>query len=235
MDNQFKIYPLGDTAAIIDLGNTINITLNQKVLAIQSSIKKNPFQGLKDIIIAYSSLTLYYDPLTIKRYYNPPGTVFSWVAQQLREAFEQSILASASNGHITRIPVCYDDKYGTDLSNIGAEKKLQAKEIVEIHTSRVYRVYMIGFLPGFPYMGEIDERISLKRKPQPVQVQAGSVGVVSMQTGIYPLNCPGGWNIIGRTPLKLFDPTASNPVKLKAGDQVQFYAISKNEFENLKI
>ena len=235
MDNQFKIYPLGDTAAIIDLGNTINVTLNQKILAIQNSLKKNPFQGLKDIIVAYSSLTLYYDPLTIKRQYNPPGTVYGWVARQLREAFEQSSVESAGNGHITRIPVCYDEEYGTDLPKIGAEKKLQAKEIVEIHTSRVYSVYMIGFLPGFPYMGEIDERISLGRKPQPVQVQAGSVGIVAMQTGIYPLNCPGGWNIIGRTPSKLFEPGASNPVKLKAGDQVQFYAISKNEFENLKI
>jgi inhibitor of KinA len=231
LDNQFKIYSLGDTAAIIDLGNIISLTQNQKILAIQSFMKKNPFQGLKDIIVAYSSLTLYYDPLTVKRQYNPPGTVYSWVAQQLREAFEQSPLESASNGHITRIPVCYDEEYGTDFPKIGAEKKLQPKEIVEIHTSRVYRVYMIGFLPGFPYMGEIDERISLKRKPQPVQVQAGSVGVVSMQTGIYPMNCPGGWNIIGRTPLKLFDPSESNPVKLKAGDQVQFYAISKAEYE----
>src|SRR5689334_5697157 len=101
-------------------------------------MKKNPFQGLKDIIVAYSSLTLYYDPLTIKKQYNPPGTVYSWVAQQLLQAFEQSPIESASNGHITRIPVCYDEEYGTDLSNIGAEKRLQANEIVEIHTSRVY-------------------------------------------------------------------------------------------------
>jgi inhibitor of KinA len=231
LDNQFKIYPLGDSAAILDFGNTISVAFNQKVLAIQNTMKKSPFQGLKDIIVAYSSLTLYYDPLSVRKHYNPPGTVFSWVSQQLQEAFEQSPLESASNGHITRIPVCYDEEFGTDLSRIVSEKKISAQEIIEIHTSRVYRVYMIGFLPGFPYMGEIDERISLKRKPQPVQVQAGSVGIVAMQTGIYPLNCPGGWNIIGRTPVKLFEPSASNPVKLKAGEQVQFYKISREEFD----
>ena len=133
MDNQFKIYPLGDSAAILDFGNTISVAFNQKVLAIQNTLKKKPFQGLKDIIVAYSSITLYYDPLSVRKHYNPSGTIYSWVCQQLMEAFEQSPLESIGNGHITHIPVCYDEEYGTDLRNVAAEKKISEKEIIEIH------------------------------------------------------------------------------------------------------
>ena len=131
---------------------------------------------------------------------------------------------------LVRIPVCYDDEFAIDLRWIAEQKNLTREEIVHLHSSRQYRVYMLGFLPGFPYMGEVNEKIVVRRKPEPKQILAGSVGIAGKQTGIYPLNSPGGWQIIGRTPRKLFDQDALLPVSLNAGDQVEFYPISKEEF-----
>jgi inhibitor of KinA len=132
---------------------------------------------------------------------------------------------------VFHIPVCYEEEYGTDLASVAAQKQIPLSVVIDKHTSRTYKVYMIGFLPGFSYMGEVDEQIAVPRKYQPVPVIAGSVGIAGSQTGIYPLNCPGGWQIIGRTPVKPFDSNALQPVKLHAGDHVQFYAISREEFE----
>lgn len=134
---------------------------------------------------------------------------------------------------VIRIPVCYDPPYAMDLEQLAVQKGLSAVEVINKHMSRIYRVYMIGFLPGFSYMAGVDEQLWVPRKPQPVAVQAGSVGITGLQTGIYPVNCPGGWYIIGRTPVKLFDASAKVPVLLNAGDQVQFYRITKEEFEGV--
>ncbi len=139
------------------------------------------------------------------------------------------------DSHIVRIPVCYDERFGYDLDFISLAKQLAKDEIINLHVSRVYYVYMIGFLPGFSYMAAVDDKLVIARKPNPVPVIAGSVGIAGSQTGIYPLNSPGGWQIIGRTPLKkLFDEHADPPVLLKAGNRVQFYGITRQEFDNWK-
>jgi inhibitor of KinA len=131
---------------------------------------------------------------------------------------------------LIRIPVCYDPAFAPDMIRLSAAKKCTPEELIGLHTAATYKVYMLGFLPGFAYMGGTDERIAMPRKPQPVKVMAGSVGIAGRQTGIYPLDSPGGWHIIGRTPLRMFDPAAKKPVLLNTGDRVQFYTISKNEF-----
>ena len=231
MTDQFEIFPLGDSAATLDMGNVISESLNQKALAIQKWLLAHPFEGLKDCLVAYSSLTILYNPALIKKIYKPDDTVFAWVCNRLREAFEMGIHNPVETSNIIRIPVCYEEPFATDLAALAEQKQLSISEVVAIHTSRIYNVFMIGFLPGFSYMGEVSESIAVPRKPSPVQVMAGSVGIAGTQTGIYPLNSPGGWQIIGRTPLKLFDPFVPEPVKLQAGDRVQFYAITKIEFD----
>ena len=232
MTNGYLIFSLGDSAATIDLGNYISEQLNRKALAIQQWLQQHYFEGLQDILVGYSSVTVLYDPVTIKKKYNPIPTVYSWVQHQLQQAYEQSAESFYQNGEIVRIPVCYDEEFGTDLATVATQKQLSVSAIIDIHIARTYKVYMIGFLPGFSYMGEVDEQIVVPRKHQPVPVQAGSVGVAGTQTGIYPMNCPGGWQIIGRTPVKLFDSGALLPVKLHAGDHVQFYPISKEDYMN---
>lgn len=229
--DQYKIFPLGDAAATIDMGNSISEAWNQKALAMQQWLLRHPFEGLKDCLVAYSSLTVLYNPVVIKKYYRLRSTVFAWVADRLQQAFEEAVQTGPRSREVIRIPVCYEEPYGPDLAALAQQTQLSGEEIVQLHTAPVYNVYMIGFLPGFSYMGEVNERIAVPRKQTPTPVLAGSVGIAGSQTGIYPLNSPGGWQIVGRTPLRLFDPYEPEPVKLQAGDQVQFYAITKKEFE----
>jgi inhibitor of KinA len=231
LSNHCHIFPLGDAAATIDLGNTISEGLNDKVIAMQHWMLANSFAGQKDIIVAYSSLTIIYDPVLIKQHFHPSTTVFEWVKNKLQAAFDQSAVQPVHELTITRIPVCYDAAFGMDLNDMAAIKQMTTDAIIELHTARTYRVYTIGFLPGFSYMAEVDEQLITPRKPRPVPVAAGSVGIAGSQTGIYPLNSPGGWHIIGRTPTKQFDASTKELVKLKVGDRVQFYAISKDEYE----
>ncbi len=198
----------------------------------QQWLFSNSFEGMKDVIMAYSSLTVFYDPLLVKRKYAGHASAYEFVKAKLQEAWQQAEVKEEPTGNVLYIPVCYDDSYGTDLDFLSEEKGLSKPEIVRLHTLKMYRVYMIGFLPGFSYMGEVDEQLATPRKSKPVPVAAGSVGIAGSQTGIYPLHSPGGWQIIGRTPVKQFDPFAQPPVKLKTGDRVKFYSITKHEFEN---
>ncbi|MBO9202227.1 MULTISPECIES: 5-oxoprolinase subunit PxpB [Niastella] len=233
--SQYKIFPLGDSAVTFDMGNSISEPLNQKALAMQHWLLAHPFEGLKDCLVAYSSLTVLYNPVLIKKYYNPASTAYAWVADKLQQAFEKTVQTKQAARELIQIPVCYEAGYGPDLAALARSTQLTEQEVVAIHTDTIYNVYMIGFLPGFSYMGEVDERIAAPRKQTPSPVLAGSVGIAGSQTGIYPLNSPGGWQIVGRTPLRLFDPFAPEPVKLQAGDRVQFYAITKEEFVSYSV
>ena len=224
------IFPLGDAAATIELGNRIDTALNGKVLGMLQWFETHRFEGLKDCIPAYSSLTVLYDPYLVQTKVQPDSTVFEWVSRQLSTAFQQSGNETAGPSTIHRLPVCYEGEYAPDLPALAKEKQLSESDIIGIHTAGLYRVYMIGFLPGFAYLGPVDERITAHRKQQPVMVAPGSVGIAGMQTGIYPVSSPGGWQIIGRTPVKLFDPHVPIPVPVKPGDQVQFYPVTPAAF-----
>lgn len=221
---------MGDAAATLDMGQVISKSVNEKILAISKYIRLYPFTGLIDVIEAYSSLTVIYDPVVIIKELHPEGTVLDWVKERLTEAFDQPPVQENGRHRLIRIPVCYDPGLGTDLPNLAAEKQLSFEEISDIHTSRTYRVYMLGFLPGFVYMGDLDDRLEISRKARPEPVLPGSVGVTGLQTCIYPLQSPGGWYIIGRTPVKLFDKNAEDPVLLRSGDEVQFYPIPISEY-----
>ena len=230
MDIGYKIYPLGDAAACIELGNQINLDINIKAIAIRDWLSGNAFEGLRDIIVAYCSVSIYYDPTDVKKKNHLSKTVFGFVSEKLAEAFHRSIPIEVINNEPIKIPVCYANDFGTDIDFVSKEKKISREEIIQLHTSKTYRVYMIGFLPGFPYLGQVDEKLNIPRKAKPITVAAGSVGLASGQTGIYPLGCPGGWQIIGRTPMKFFDAYADIPVTLHIGNEVQFYEITKDEF-----
>jgi inhibitor of KinA len=229
----YKIFSLGDAAASIDLGNLIDESLNKKVFAMQHWLNVNSFEGLKDIIIAYSSLCVYYDPIVTRKRNNISTTVFEFVKQKLETSYLESSITAENDTRIICIPVCYSKNLGVDIDFLSKEKNISREEIIHLHKSKTYRVYMIGFLPGFSYLGKVDERLVISRKPKPVPVAPGSVGVAGSQTGIYPLNSLGGWQIIGRTPLKLFDAQADIPILLNVGNQVKFDEISQEEFEHL--
>jgi len=232
---QYKISPLGDNAVIIDFGNVIDESINKLVHSVFFRLQNEPIPGMIETIPAYSSLTIFYDVFVAREnMINKNETAFNWISDQLKKYIGTENLETGDPELLIDIPVCYDKEYGTDLDFISSRNNISVEEIIHLHSSTIYRVYMLGFLPGFAYMGLVDEKISSPRKQQPTLVEPGSVGIAGRQTGIYPFKSPGGWEIIGRTPLKLFDKEKVNPVLFKPGDNVKFHSITKNEFEDIK-
>ena len=228
----YRIFPLGDSALTIDFGNVIDVTINKEVFNRFNELKNNPVPGTIEILPAYSALTVYYNIMELKKTVPAGITVADWMKGQLEKRLGEPAKDYPGEQQHIRIPVCYENEFAPDMWFVMNEKNITADELIEIHTSVSYRVYMLGFLPGFAYMGEVDERIVMPRKMQPQSVPTGSIGIAGKQTGIYPLASPGGWQIIGKTPLRLFDAKKEKPALLNAGDTVQFYPISKNEFAN---
>lgn len=227
-----RIFPLGDSALTVDFGNLIDETVSREVIGLFRRMKEQRIPYVTGLVPAYSSLTVHYDVFSI-RDENPGKTAFDYMTRQVEMILDREDYFDLSEGRLVRVPVCYGDAYGPDLAELAAAKGLSEEDAVRIHASVRYRVYMIGFLPGFAYMGQVDERIEMPRKAQPrTNVAAGSVGIAGRQTGIYPLDSPGGWQIIGRTPLCLFDIRNENTVLFQPGDMVEFYSISEHELEN---
>ena len=230
----YKISSLGETALIIDFGNTIDESMNKLVHSLFYQLQNDPIPGMTEAVPAYGSLTIYYDILFIRNILNKQITAFEWVSESLKKFIPKENIETGDPQILNRVPVCYEIEYAPDLGFIASQNKISPAEVIYLHTATTYHIYMLGFLPGFAYMGMVDEKISSSRKPKPVFVEAGSIGIAGKQTGIYPFRSQGGWQIIGRTPLKLFDKEKINPVLFKAGDKVQFYSITKDEFEDIK-
>lgn len=229
----YRVFNLGDSAITVDFGNLVDKTINQQVMALFYQLQKDPLPGVIETVPAYSSLTIYYDIFQLRKIIAADQMVYEWIKEQLQERLKQPLPEKDPSYRLVTIPVCYAKEFGLDIEYLARTKNISMEEVIRIHTSQQYHVYMLGFLPGFAYMGKVDEQLELPRKQQPRQkVEAGSVGLAGKQTGIYPLASPGGWQIIGRTPLKLFDAGKDEPTFLKAGDTVQFISISKDEFES---
>jgi inhibitor of KinA len=231
MEDGYTIFPLGERAVTFSFGNTIVQHHHHRLLAMQKWLTMNPVIGTLDIVIAYSSLTVVFDLFLLKKKSNGI-TAFEFVREILMQAYHQTKnTVQAIPSSLKRIPVCYEQPFAPDIAYLSSVKSIPVKKIVELHAARIYQVYMIGFLPGFPYMAEVDEKIVVPRKQKPQSIAPGSVGIAGIQTGIYPVHSPGGWQIIGRTPYTLFDKDKDPPVMLEAGDRVQFYAITLTEFK----
>lgn len=229
----YRIYPCGDHAVTIELGDTIDVAVNEKVISLFRYLKNAGIYGVQDVIPSYHTITLVYDIAFLKKQ-SPVASVYEMMCGELTKAVNAYTANSKKAARLVNIPVCYDLSVAPDLVSLAASHQLSVEEVVQLHTAKTYRVYMIGFLPGFAYMGSVDEKIATPRKENPrTKVPAGSVGVAGVQTGIYPLNSPGGWQLIGQTPLQIFTITKEEPCYLQPGDEVQFYPVSLNEFTKL--
>ena len=231
-NGSYKIFFISDSAATIDFGNTIDEQINTNVITLFNYLLQHPLEGMIEIIPAYSSLSVYFDFNWLRKKIPPQKKVYERIENELHKLMRHDFINAPAEKNLIRIPVCYENEFAIDLQSIAHQKGLSPQEIIGLHSSKQYRVYMLGFLPGFAYMGEVDEKIAVPRKKEPQPILAGSVGIAGRQTGIYPLNSPGGWQIIGRTPLKMFEQNKIEPCRLKAGDYVEFYSITKDEFEN---
>jgi len=236
----YRIFPISDHSLTIDFGNIIDESLNKRVTGLFHHLTDHPFPGMIEAVPAYCSLSIYYDTIRLKKE-NPQLPVFEQVKKRMEQVIAENIEIADTPSKLVTIPVCYDAAFGPDLENIAHERGISVQELIQIHYDTIYRVYMNGFMPGFAYMGEVDKRIAIPRHKTPRQIiEAGSVGIAGKQTGIYPLDSPGGWQIIGKTPLALFNkniPQAENNGQLallQPGDKVQFYPVSTDEFEKIQ-
>jgi inhibitor of KinA len=225
-DSRYTVYPVGDAAITVQWGEGIDERTNQVVLGLFQLLKDRAIPGVTDIIPAYNSLTLVYESEYI-RTYMAVASAYDWIHGEILRSITDGKELPVAESRYVEIPVCYDTTLGPDLPALSLARNVPVEEVVIRHSRPVYRVYMIGFLPGFPYMGTVDAAIAAPRKKEPaLHIAKGSVGIAGIQTGIYPLDSPGGWNIIGRTPVELFDPQATRPVYLNPGDRVKFIPIS---------
>ncbi len=221
-----RYLPFGDAALVVEFGDTISLEINRRVVALDSAILKAEIRGVEELVPTYRSLLVRYDPLKISY----EQLVFR--VRDLEENLKDSHVKM--EGRKVVVPVVYGGEYGPDLGHVAQFHGLTEEQVVRLHSEREYRVYMIGFVAGFPYLGEVADEIATPRLETPrLKVSAGSVGIAEKQTGIYPCEAPGGWQIIGRTPIRLFDPWQQPPTPLNSGDTVKFKPILEAEYKML--
>jgi len=223
-----RILTAGEQGLVVEFGSAINFDINARVHQTANLLRLQMAEELVEVVPTYRSLLVYFNPLRIKRL-----ALVKRIEEMLltMEASTASVDASI----VVHIPVCYGGEFGPDLDFVAEHNGLSVDEVVKIHTSKPYLVYMLGFTPGFPYLGGMSERIATPRLEKPrTKIPAGSVGIAGSQTGLYPIESPGGWRLIGSTPIKAFNPVIENPFLFEAGDYLQFAAVSLDEYYAIK-
>jgi len=221
-----RITPLSESAVVVEFGNQISVELNSAATALADQLDAAPFPGFVEAVPAYASTTVYFDPLVVRRSLEADQPSLDRVITLVNAAITECSEKEDSKRDVVEIPADFSVSAGLDLQYLAESHSLSTDEVVSIFTTAIYRVYMIGFLPGFAYMGGVDARIQTARREQPrSNVPKGSVGIAGAQTGIYPLESPGGWQIIGRTDDEMFLRDADPPSRLRPGDRVRFVAI----------
>ncbi|WP_367567033.1 5-oxoprolinase subunit PxpB [Lacrimispora sp.] len=220
-----QIKAVGDCGALVELGDSISEAVNGRVMELNRNINELSLEGVLETVPAFCSVLIFYDPLK---------TDYEAVSKVLFQLSETLEAKAGTGGRLVEIPVCYGGSFGPDLSFVAEHGNITEEEVIRIHSGRDYRIFMLGFLPGFPYLGGMDERIFTPRLKTPrTRIPAGSVGIGGEQTGIYPMDSPGGWQLIGRTPYRLFKPEEAGKSLYEAGDSIRFVPISQEEFEEI--
>jgi KipI family sensor histidine kinase inhibitor len=223
LSNDVRILSAGDAALLLEFEPRIDPAINARALALAEAISARCGTAVRDAVVGYCTLTVYFDPLAVDG---------RWMEDQLRTALAELEVSDAVSGPVVEVPVCYGGELGPDIADVAAFATCSEEDVMALHTGRTYRVYLLGFVPGWAYMAEVDERIAAPRRSMPrTAVPPGSVAIAGGQTGVYPAATPGGWNIIGRTPLKPYDPHRADPFLFRAGDTVRFVAIGRDEFD----
>lgn len=229
-NNNINILQTSETSVLIEFGNKIDENINKQIRIFCDYLNKTSFQGFIEYVPYFSSVSISYDIIKLQS-----DTPFEKVKSELEIIISKLDFSCDYAEHIVEIPVCYGKELGPDIEYVAKVNNLSVQEVIDIHSKGEYLVYMIGFAPGFPYLGGLSEKIYAPRRETPrIAIPAGSVGIAGSQTGVYPIETPGGWQIIGQTPLKLFDLNSAEKTLLKCGDIAKFYPISYEEYMKLK-
>ncbi len=215
----------GDQGLLVEYGEGIDPGINAKVRAMAMGLKETKPKGIVEIIPTYRSLLVIYDPILTN-----PYILEKFMGELEVSAQKKSIPPST----VVEIQVCYGKGYGPDIENVARTNGITPNEVIQIHSKSEYLIYMVGFTPGFPFLGGLSEKLFTPRLETPrLKVPKGSVGIANNQTGVYPIESPGGWQLIGRTPLNLFDPGRANPLLYQAGDKIKFIPVTEDEYKEL--
>ncbi|WP_426058647.1 5-oxoprolinase subunit PxpB [Hymenobacter sp. B1770] len=226
-----RLFPLGDAAIVLEFGDCISAATHRAIQAVSAYLALHPFMGLREYVPAFTTLTVYYDPWLLSDTGQQPYERASEILRRLLPAAQAT--EAAVEATTVEIPVYYGGAFGPDLAFVAQHTGLSSDEVIARHSAPDYLVHMIGFAPGFPYLGGLDAQLATPRKSQPRPlVPAGSVGIAGPQTGVYSLPTPGGWQLIGRTPLQLFNPAWNTPSLLQAGQKLRFVTISEAEYHS---
>jgi inhibitor of KinA len=218
-----RVAAAGDAALLLEFPPRIDPEINARAIAVAAALQRRCGTALRDAVIGYHTVTAYFDPLAVDA---------RWMESEMRAAAAEINDPPVRPGAIVEVPVCYGGDLGPDMGDVARFGACSEEDVVAIHSGQTYRVYMVGFVPGFAYMAEVDSRIAAPRRAVPrTSVPIGAVAIAGGQTGIYPAATPGGWNIIGRTPLKAYDPARAEPFLFRAGDAVRFHPIDRGEFD----
>jgi len=221
-----RILIAGDTAIVVEYEDKIDPAVNAQVKAFYEMVKKSDIPGIVDIIPTYRTVLIQYDPLVIR---------YAQMNEAIQKLLAQASEVQTTSKRIYQIPVCYGGFFGPDLKDVAAYAGITEAEVVSIHAGTPYLIYMLGFQPGFAYLGGMDERIAMPRLSQPrTKILAGSVGIAGSQTGIYPLDSPAGWRLIGCSPVRPYNPNRSKPILYEAGDYIEFVPIDEGEYDRIK-
>lgn len=234
-----KVEPLGDSAIIVRVedARTLAADARPQLLRIRRQLERAALPGVREVTTAYTTVAVFYDPVAVHEHAAGTGSAFDWLKEQIAAVVCRPLPREKTSEEPARpveIPVCYHAEFALDLADVAEHAQLSVDEVVRLHSSGEYRVQCVGFTPGFPYLAGLPPALAKPRRSVPrTQVPAGSVAIGGSQTGVYPLSSPGGWNVIGRTPLELFSAAREQPALLKAGDRVRFRPISTEEFHAL--
>ncbi|GAA3409244.1 5-oxoprolinase subunit PxpB [Paenibacillus hodogayensis] len=231
----YELAPLGDSAVIVRFGDLIDMAVNRLAISFAALLENEPFPGMIECVPSYAAVAVHYDPVAVLVAIDEADrgeTIGDIVCNILRRRLLRLQAVSPHKARTVTIPVCYGGEFGPDLAFVASHHDMSEEEAAAVHAAGTYTVYMIGFVPGFPYIGGLPERLATPRRSSPrTVVPAGSVGIGGAQTGIYPLASPGGWQLIGRTPLRLLRPEERSPSLLAAGDAIRFEPINREQYE----
>lgn len=231
--------PVGESAISVSFGDSISPEILRCTTALMAALKTHPFPGIREYLASYTGVTIFYDPRVLRQLSrfpeSPEGKGYLEAQKRIRELVSHIVLSDQDAAPLVRIPICYGGELGPDLEEVARLHAMTPEEVIRLHSMAEYLVYMIGFAPGYPYLGGLPEALATPRRKTPrLVIPRGSVAIGGSQAGIYPLESPGGWHLLGRTPLSLFNAgNSENPTLLHAGDHVRFYPISRQEYDEL--